>query len=183
MTAQQDTTDSDRVYDANTALNIIDAVERDSGASQRVLASEAGIALGLANAYLKRCIRKGWIKARNAPARRYLYYVTPAGFAEKARLTAEYLSASFDLFRVARGQCDKLIADCAQRGKKRILLAGAGDLAEIAILSGLGGSVGIVAVIDPASGNIRAPCVQLFRYRSTNSADATNYSRTPSGRR
>ena len=43
-----------------------------------------GVALGLANSYLKRCIRKGFIKITEAPANRYLYYLTPQGFAEKA---------------------------------------------------------------------------------------------------
>lgn len=154
---------SDRLSDTGIALKIIDAVEQDSAKSQRVLASEAGIALGLANAYLKRCVRKGWIKMREAPARRYLYYVTPTGFAEKARLTAEYLSSSLDLFRTARSQCDELVAHCTARGHTRIVLVGASDLAEIAVLSGLNGNVEIVAIIDPASNRARLAGIPVMR--------------------
>ena len=54
-------------------LGLLDAVEQNRAQSQRLLASELGIALGLVNAYLKRCIKKGLVKVRSAPARRYAY--------------------------------------------------------------------------------------------------------------
>ena len=42
------------------------------------------MALGLTNAYLKRCIRKGFIKVTQIPANRYAYYLTPRGLQKKA---------------------------------------------------------------------------------------------------
>jgi DNA-binding MarR family transcriptional regulator len=146
-----DSAGDDRHSDTGTTLRILDAVARGGDQSQRAMAGETGVALGLANAYLRRCARKGWIKMREAPARRYLYYITPQGFAEKARLTAEYLSLSFDLFRAARGQCDDIITACGNQALRKIALIGAGDLAEIAALSALGSEVKIVAVVDPKS--------------------------------
>src|SRR5262249_51283838 len=83
-------------------LGLLESVERGGEQSQRRLASELGIALGLVNAYIKRCINKGLLKVGEAPARRYAYYLTPRGFAEKSRLTVEYLSYSFSLFRRAK---------------------------------------------------------------------------------
>ena len=79
-------------------------------------------------------VRKGLIKVNQAPPNRYLYYLTPRGFAEKSRLTAEYLSSSMTFFRRARGQCDAILKTCAEAGWTRVALLGAGDLAEIAIL-------------------------------------------------
>ena len=38
----------------------------------------------------------------DAPARRYAYYLTPQGFAEKSRLTVQYLSSPFSFFRLAK---------------------------------------------------------------------------------
>lgn len=146
-----DSVGDDRHADTDTTLRILDAVARDGDQSQRAMAGETGVALGLANAYLRRCARKGWIKIREAPARRYLYYMTPQGFAEKARLTAEYLASSFDMFRAARSQCDEIIAACDRQGIRKIALVGAGDLAEVAALSALGTEIEIVAVIDPKS--------------------------------
>src|SRR5499433_4048044 len=86
-------------------LGLLEYVGRGGEQSQRRLASELGVALGLANAYLRRCVKKGLVKVRQAPARRYAYYLTPRGFAEKSRLTVEYLSESFGFFRRAQADC------------------------------------------------------------------------------
>lgn len=153
----------ERHADTDTTLRILSAVERDAAQSQRVMAGDAGIALGLANAYLRRCARKGWIKIREAPARRYLYYITPQGFAEKARLTAEYLSSSFDMFRVARSECDDIIAACHRQGICKIALVGASDLAEVAALSALGSKIEVVAVVDPKSNQSRLVGLPVVR--------------------
>ena len=152
-----------RFSNIDTTLKIMDAIDSNEAKSQRAIAKQAEIALGLANAYLKRCARKGWIKMRQAPARRYLYYVTPKGFQEKARLTAEYLSNSLGMFRVARTQCDNLVADCMEQGRTRIALAGAGDLAEIAALSALNETVELVGVIDRTSNQSRLAGVPIVR--------------------
>ena len=66
---------------------------------------ELDIALGLVNAYIRRCIKKGLVKVTQAPAGRIAYYLTPSGFAEKLRLTIEYLSYSFSFFRQAEADC------------------------------------------------------------------------------
>lgn len=136
--------------DPGVMLGLLSAVERDSAVTQRHLARELGIALGLANAYLRRCATKGLIKIRQAPLNRYTYYLTPRGFAEKSRLTGEYLAISLDFFRHARRDCAALLDACAERGWRRVVLVGAGDLAEIAILSAAETSIEIVAVIDEA---------------------------------
>jgi DNA-binding MarR family transcriptional regulator len=124
----------DGEMDAGIILRVLDAVERDPAITQRSVARELGIALGLANAYLKRCVNKGLIKINQIPRRRYAYYLTPQGFAEKSRLTASYLAHSFAFFRQARSQCAGLFAEAAGRGQRRLALIGHGDLAEIANL-------------------------------------------------
>src|SRR5690242_16409328 len=115
-------------------LGLLDAVEQDRVYSQRHLASELGIALGLVNAYLKRCVKKGLVKVRQAPARRYAYYLTAQGFAEKSRLTVEYLSVSFGFFRKAKSDCSDLFRAAKEADVANVLLVGQSDLAEIAAL-------------------------------------------------
>jgi predicted transcriptional regulator len=129
-------------------LDLLESVERDGGQSQRRLASELGIALGLVNAYLRGCIKKGLVKVTQAPARRYAYYLTPQGFAEKSRLTVDYLSSSFSFFRQAKADCAHVFDDAKNRGFRRITLAGKSDLAEIAILCAVETGVAIVALVD-----------------------------------
>ena len=136
-------------------LVLLESVERDGAQSQRKLAAELGIALGLVNAYLKRCINKGLVKIAEAPARRYAYYLTPNGFTEKSRLAVQYLSASFSFFRRARADCLKSLMEAREHGLQRIVLFGCTELAEIAKICADETGVTIVAVVDPKSSSDR----------------------------
>ena len=130
-------------------LEVLYVVGRKSDISQRHLAQELGVALGLANSYLKRCVRKGLIKISDAPANRYLYYLTPQGFAEKSRLTAIYLKNSFSFYREAGDSCLQAYAQCKENGWNKIILCGVSDLAEIAILRSYDAEIDIVGIYDP----------------------------------
>jgi DNA-binding MarR family transcriptional regulator len=143
-----ETARSEDSENARIVLGLLESVERDGAQSQRKLASDLGIALGLVNAYLRRCVKKGLLKIGQAPARRYAYYLTPHGFAEKSRLTVEYLSSSFSFFRRAREDCSLVLKDAHARGWNRIALIGVSDLAEIATICALEQGITIVAVVD-----------------------------------
>jgi DNA-binding MarR family transcriptional regulator len=134
-------------------LGLLNAVDDDADRSQRRIATELGIALGLVNAYLKRCIKKGLVKVHDAPPRRYAYYLTPQGFAEKSRLTVEFLSNSFSFFRMAKSDCARVFETAKASGCNKLVLAGKSDLAEIAILCAVETGVTVVAVVDPGSEN------------------------------
>ena len=138
----------EKLEDARIILSLLESVERDSAQTQRRLAAEFGVALGLVNSYLKRCVRKGLVKVKEAPARRYSYYLTPSGFAEKSRLTVEYLTYSLSFFRLAREHCRVALETAQQRSWSRIALAGISDLAEISSICALEAGITIVAVID-----------------------------------
>jgi DNA-binding MarR family transcriptional regulator len=152
---------SEESENARIVLGLLESVERDGAQSQRKLASDLGIALGLVNAYLKRCVKKGLLKIGQAPARRYAYYLTPHGFAEKSRLTVEYLSSSFSFFRRAREDCSSALEAAHARGWNRIALIGVSDLAEIATICALEQSITIVAVVDAKARRDRFVGIQV----------------------
>lgn len=131
-------------------LGLLNAVDRDANTSQRGISRELNVALGLANAYLKRCINKGLIKIKHVPRRRYAYYLTPQGFLEKSRLAGEYFSASFTFFRRARVQMSDLMRDCDELGWRKIAFAGISDLAEVGVICALEYPVKVVAAIAPS---------------------------------
>ena len=134
-------------------LEILQAIDAKSDVTQRHLASHMGVALGLANSYLKRCVRKGLVKIQQAPANRYLYYLTPMGFAEKGRLTADYLSYSFSFYRQASESCGDVLAVCKEHGFQRLGLYGLSDLAEIAALRAMEHELEFVCLLDPSYSN------------------------------
>ncbi len=139
----------DRSKEDSVTLEILEAIDQSSDVTQRSLARRTGVALGLTNLYLKRCVRKGLIKIQHAPANRYLYYLTPKGFAEKSRLTAKYLSYSFGFYRRASESCLEALAHCKRRGWGRVVFCGASELAEIASLRAQELGLDVVAVYDP----------------------------------
>lgn len=135
---------------------LLDAIDTDEGISQRSLALQLGISVGSVNWYLKRCFTKGLIKFKQAPVKRYLYYLTPMGFQEKAALTASYIRVSLSFFREGRAECNEFFLTAERAGWKSIALAGDGELAEIAALSALENNCNLMAVIDPR--NERQTC-------------------------
>jgi predicted transcriptional regulator len=140
--------DSER---SRLVLDILNSVERNSEQSQRHRASEFDVALGLVNAYLKYCIKKGYVKVKRYPARRYSYLLTPKGFKEKSRLTIRHLSNSLSFFRQARTDCALVFSEAAQRGWSRVALHGVSEVAEISTICGLELGIAIVAVVEPGS--------------------------------
>ena len=132
-------------------LEILEAIENKSDVTQRHLADRMGVALGLANSYFKRCVRKGLIKVHQAPANRYFYYLTPKGFAEKSRLTASYLSRSFDFYRDASNSIINIYRECNEKGWDRLIFSGVSELAEIALIRANECDVHIVGTFDPDS--------------------------------
>jgi DNA-binding MarR family transcriptional regulator len=129
-------------------LDLLTALERGEIVTQINLSRRVGVAVGLINAWLKRAISKGYVKARQAPYKRYSYYLTPQGFAEKSRLVAEYLHYSLHLFRRARAEYGDIFERLKREGMQRIVVAGSGELLEIAILTALAESVSLTAVLD-----------------------------------
>lgn len=129
-------------------LELLSAVEADSRITQRSLANTLGIALGLTNSYLKKCIDKGLVKIKQVPANRYAYYLTPRGFSEKSRLTAEYLKASFSFYRRAKSDLTDIIDNCYANNKFRIILSDFSELSEIATIISLSRDIELVGIFS-----------------------------------
>lgn len=114
-------------------LRLLEAVEEESTITQRTLAARLGIALGLTNLYVKRLIRKGYIKCATVPPNRLVYLITPRGVARKARLTFEFMKYSLDLYRDARRHLRRSL-DGRVAPPKRVAIYGTGEAAELAFL-------------------------------------------------
>ncbi|MGE3274310.1 MAG: winged helix-turn-helix transcriptional regulator [Vicinamibacterales bacterium] len=115
-------------------LQLLDALEQDSALTQRTLAARLGIALGLTNLYLKRLIRKGYIKSVSVRPNRLIYLITPRGLTRKARLTMEFMQYSLDLYRDARRHVRQNLDGRVGR-QKRVAIYGTGEAAELAMLA------------------------------------------------
>ncbi len=138
-----------KLKEDTATLEILQTIEKQDDVTQRHLAFKLDVALGLANSYLKRCVNKGLIKVQQAPANRYLYYLTPKGFTEKSRLTAEYLSSSFNYYRGASDSLNQIFHACKENKQTHILFCGVSELAEIASIRAQEHDIEIVGTWDP----------------------------------
>jgi len=136
------------VEQSRVVLNLLDAIDRQGEQSQRAMADKFGVALGLVNAYIKICVKKGYVKVQRLPPRRYVYLLTPKGMAERLRLTLLLLTRELNSFRRARSDYRQACQEARNRGWRRVALIGACELAEISALCALEMEIEIVAVVD-----------------------------------
>ena len=137
---------------------ILDAFESDNGVSQRSLARELGIALGLTNLLVKRLVRKGWVRVIHIKPNRVRYLITPAGIAEKSRMSRAYFEASVQFYRQTRDRIQQQFSalssgwpnDGTPGLPKRIVFYGAGEVAEIGYICLAETDLQLVGVADVA---------------------------------
>ena len=115
-------------------LQLMQCIEEEPDRSQRNLASELGIALGMLNAYLRRCAKKGWIKINRISAKKLSYCLTPEGFVEKSRIVSNFLVSSLAFVKQARTECERVIAERAASGIDGLTIVGESELGEISAL-------------------------------------------------
>jgi DNA-binding MarR family transcriptional regulator len=120
--------------ESHRELKVLEAISANERTTQRGLASQLGIALGLANLYLKRLARKGYIKCVNVQSNRVRYLITPKGIAEKTRLTYEFMEYSLRVFRETRTHLKAMLKPYVSQASVRLAIYGTGEAAELACL-------------------------------------------------
>ena len=146
-----------------TEIELLSALERREVVTQPALAKRLSISVGMVNALLKRAARKGLVKAKAAPYKRWAYYVTPEGFEEKSRLVARYLDTSLAFFRTVRQEYRQLFIDGQEKGLRRFVLVGRGEVVEIALLAALEADAELVGILDREANTDRLHGLPVLR--------------------
>lgn len=110
--------------DVATLQNIADTLKEEPLASQRVLAENAGMSIGLMNAILKRFVERGWIMLTNVNLRKLSYAVTPAGIAELSARSQKFAKRTFEIANKYNEILCKVVSDASQKGKSTLVLYG-----------------------------------------------------------
>ncbi len=146
--AQRDPLD----IEARRNLLALEAIAADDHITQRTLAHRLGIALGLTNIYLKRLVRKGFVKCVNVQSNRLRYLLTPKGLSEKTRLTYEFMEYSLYLYGQVRLHLRDVLQQSLLGGLRRVAVYGTGEAAELAYLSIAELGLELAAVFDDDGG-------------------------------
>jgi hypothetical protein len=97
-------------------------------------ARKLDVSVKLAHATLKKMVAKGLLHVKKEHTRRWDYFLTPHGIAEKTRLTYQFLEFSMQFYREARRRSAQLCRDLSENGVKHVAFLGAAELAEIVYL-------------------------------------------------
>ncbi len=117
-------------------LQIVQALSEEDGLTQRDLFLRLDMAQGLVNRYLKRLAKKGWIELTTSPPKKMLYWLTPKGLSEKSRLTYEFVTFNYRLFREAHANASNTLSRLARKEKvKRVVFYGVDPVAEVVSMS------------------------------------------------
>ena len=130
------------------SLQLLEEIENNYGPSQRDLARKLNISLGLVNSFIKRLATKGYVKITTIPRNRVRYILTPKGFAEKSRLTYEFIQYSFHFYKKAVMELHELADEFRRIDVKKVMFFGANDLTEIASISLRGTDIELIGVVD-----------------------------------
>jgi len=138
-------------HDTYRSLQLLDEISKGEQLSQRDLSKNLNIALGLVNSYIKNLVSKGYVTIRAIPSKRYAYYLTPKGFAEKTRLTYHLLQDYTNLYKNARKDFHNLFYELNNNGTKKVVFAGLDEVTEIAYLSLQEVDITLEGVVDENS--------------------------------
>jgi DNA-binding MarR family transcriptional regulator len=115
-------------------FEILKHVEKTPMLTNRAIAEKLGVSVKLSHALLKGMVNRGFFHIKKHHSRRWDYFLTPNGIAEKARLTREFITFSMQFYQEARKASSQVCRNIAEAGIKEVAFIGAGDLAEIVYL-------------------------------------------------
>jgi DNA-binding MarR family transcriptional regulator len=113
------------------SIRVLNLISEKPRLSQRDIASQSGLSLGLVNLTLKRLLQTGHIKVSNLNKKKVEYLVTPKGFFEKANHSYAYLSKTLKVFMEYQHRLTTILQGLVDQGTSAFAVLGAGEIAEL----------------------------------------------------
>jgi DNA-binding MarR family transcriptional regulator len=110
---------------------ILDLIEKDHNITQRQMAEALGVAVSMVNQYLDEYEQKGYIKRKYISTKTVEYFVSKKGTERRKLLNIWYLKSSNDVYIQAKANIITFLNQVIDKGFKKILLYGAGEVAEL----------------------------------------------------
>lgn len=129
-------------------FEVLKHVEESPLLTNRRLADKLGVSVKLSHALLAGMVERGFFHIKKYHSRRWDYFLTPKGIAEKLRLTREFLEFSMHFYHEARKRSSQVCREISESGKKKVAFLGATELAEIAYLGVKEWKLELVEVYD-----------------------------------
>jgi EPS-associated MarR family transcriptional regulator len=103
--------------DSEESLNLLREISVDPRLTQREMSSRLNLSLGKINFLIKAMIEKGLVKVENFKNSEnkaaYLYFLTPVGIEEKARITLRFLKRKTEEYERLKLEIQRLEKEAA----------------------------------------------------------------------
>ena len=127
----------------------LEELEKGEITTQKELSNNLRVSIGFINALIKKFLKKGYIKAKQAPYKRFIYYLTAKGYIEKSKLVSEYINSSLDFFRTLRKEFNKMFSFEREKNEfVSFILFGVSEVTEICIISALDNNMKVSYIVD-----------------------------------
>lgn len=110
---------------------ILDLIEKNKYITQREIGKFLCISVSMVNNYLNEFEVKGYIIRKRYSTKTIEYFVTKKGNDRRKLLNIWYLKASKEIYFSAKSNMKSFLEKVIEKGFKKILLYGAGDVAQI----------------------------------------------------
>ena len=136
-------------------LSLLQHVEENPDTTQKEMAKVINASPSMVNVYLNEYEEKKYIIRDYISAKKVKYMITPEGLKRKNYLLITYLHELLKMYKLAEDNVEGFLSRLEQRGYQRILLYGAGEVAETIlgiIRDREGGQLKVVGIIDDNEG-------------------------------
>lgn len=109
---------------------ILDLISKVPDITQREMGFRLHVSVSMINSYLDTYESKGYIKREYISSKNVNYSITKNGIERLKLLNFGYLKASQSVYRLAKGNIVSFLNQIIQKGFNKVLLYGAGEVAE-----------------------------------------------------
>ena len=134
-------------------LDTLLEIKDNPSVTQRSLSHRLNISLGLTNAILQNLIHRGWVKAQKLTGRKILYLITPKGMVQATNFIYDRVRETQHYYQYAKDLLTTHFTNLYDKGARKAVIYGTGQLAEITYLSLLDSPLKLHSILtdDPAS--------------------------------
>jgi DNA-binding MarR family transcriptional regulator len=125
LTSTTETSITDKSY------RVLEILAAGRELSQREVAQQSGLSLGMVNLILKRLITTGYIKASNLNQKKIEYILTPKGLAEKMARSYAYFVRAYRAFQESQSRVETLLNPLLKKGHRKFVIVGDGEIAKL----------------------------------------------------
>jgi len=145
---------------------LLSEIAQDSMVTQANLSKRLGMAVGSVNWYIKRLIKRGYVKVSHLDRTRLKYDLTPEGMSVFTERAMQYAKDSLKIYKMFRQKALGVVDDLKSKGISEVYLEGTDEIIDILRLTCIEGGISLI----PSPGNAIVKIVEQdywIEYRSS----------------